>query len=437
MSQHTQTHGIASTDHEPGTNNTLVGTVGGAVIEKAYGTSAAASTIVEREADGNVTLPATDPTASTHAANKGYVDSQIVTGKTWRELVLHPDQLVDDPNGGVAQAIAFAIVVNLGVGDDFTISDGTTAESFVAVAAAPAAFQFQIGGSAAATLTNLVAAINLSSTLWSAVETSTLDPYFAAAPATQAVVHRTAVPTVTADDRVYGTISNSQSDVRVIEFATGVQDYRKSSGTESDLPMANPAAKRFGFNRPSTVSLPGDTHRCASDNTAFSWDADAAVWQNTDTGTTVSQGDGINVVGGKVSTRIAAPSGGSNQQFGAIVNNRTSDGTGAAGVDAGYGAVKTDNATISVDQATNALKVIQSGLPAFKGFGAWTSDTGSDKSPTLAEFDTFLGGTGPDIGNWGFLVESGGAGGKTGTFLAYKKANAGALSDYQAVELSA
>ena len=65
-----------------------------------------------------------------------------------------------------------------------------------------------------------------------------------------------------------------------------------------------------------------------------------------------------------------------------------------------------------------------------------TSSTPSDKEPTLAEYQALLGTTAGDIGNWGFFVESGG-GGKTTTFLTYKKANAGALTDYHSVAMEA
>lgn len=438
MAAHSQSHGINSAiDHEPGTPGTVLGTgAGPALIEKAFGTSAAGNTLVEREADGSITLPAGDPPSPTSAASRAYVDAQIVTGVTWKELVLACEQLVNDPNGGVSPGILISLVANLTAGDTFVISDGVTVETWTAVAAAPAAFQFQIGGSAAATLTNLIAAINADSTLWSAIEKDSLDPYFASAPATQGVIYRTAVPAVATDDRVYGTIAGGQAGVRVVAFNGPTQDYRETSGTESDLPAADPAARTFGFSRPSTAVQTGDTHRCAADNAAFTWDGDNAVWQNTDTGTTVTAGDGISVVGGVVSTKHAIPAGTATQQFGALVNDRTSDGTGAALAGQGFNAVKTDNLKIAVDQASNALTLIGILGRLRAAFGTWTSDTPSDKSPSLAELDTYLGNTAGDIGNWGILVESGGPGGRTGTYIAYKKANTGALSDYHLVELS-
>lgn len=438
MAAHVQEHALNSTiDHAPGTNNTLLGTEANAVVEKAFGTSAAGSTIVQRQVNGNITLPATDPVLATDAASKAYVDQQITTGVTWKELVLHCDQLKDDPNGGVLQAILAAVATDLTAGDTFVITDGTTTETYTAVAGAPAAFQFQVGGGVVTTTANLVASINANSTLWSAVETDGLDAYLAAANDPQFVVHRAdAVDPLTTPDRVYGTLAGGQASIQVVEFATGTQDYREESGTQSDLPGADPGAKRFGFGRLSVDAQTGDTHRCANDNRAFAWDGDDAVWQNTDTGTTVTPGDGIDVTGGKVSTKVVTPVGASTQQFGGITNRRTNDGTGTAAADQGYLAVNTDNVSLVVDQATNQIKLNPTGAAGRnKGFGSWTSSNAADRQPDLSELNAFLGTTAADINNYGFLIESGG-GGRVSAFWAIKVANTGALTDYRLVEMT-
>jgi len=437
MSNHTQTHGVNSTiDHEPGTNDTLVGTQSGALVEKTFGTTAAGNAIVQRLAGGGITLPAADPTNPTDAASKGYIDAQIATGKTWKELVLSQVQLKDDPSGGLLQAILCAVVTQLTAGDTFKINDGTTEEVWTAVAGAPAAFQFQIGGSAPATQVNLVAAIVADSTLWSAVESTTLDAYFSSLSDPQIIIFRQAISAN--PDRIYGTISGGQSGVQVVEFATGPQNYQESSGLQSDLPSADPSAKRFGFGRASTAINGGDTHRIAEDNTAFAWDSNTNVWQQVDTGTTNTAGDGIDITGAKISTKEATPVvGAGTQQFGAITNRRNVDATGTAATDLGYSAVKTDDSDLAVDKTTNAL-VIKPGsrLSTFKGFGSWSSSGPADKTPILTEYQSFFSGGANDIGKWGFMVESGG-GGKTTTFLVYKKANVGVLADFHSVGMDA
>jgi hypothetical protein len=433
---HLKQHALNETlDHAPGTNGTLLGTESNAVAEKAFGATATANNIVQRGASGQITLPVADPVAATDAAHKAYVDAKVTTGVTWKELVLAPQQLLNGASGGILQGILCAIRTDLDTGgaETFVIDDGTTTETFTAVAAAPAAFQFIAGGGIGATTTNLVAAINADSTLWSAVETTGLDAYLASGEDPQFVVYRTAVSS--ADDRVYGTLATTgQAGIRVVEFATGAQDYREASGTESDLPSADPAAKRFGFGRALAAPInTGDTHRVANDNTAFTWDGDDQVWQNTDSGGSATEGNGIDVTGGKVSTDVATATAAG--QYGGLVNTRTSDGTGAAGADAGFNAVQTDDSTLEVNASNQVAIKAGSTLDKHKAAGSWTSSAGADREPDLTELNTALGTAAGDIGNWCFMVEDGTAVGSSSTFIAYKKANAGVLADYHLVEM--
>ena len=439
---HLRKHALNATDHEAGTNGTLLGTETNAVVEKAFGTAATADLIVQRSGTGQVSVPVT-PVAAGDATSKSYVDSQIVSGVTWKELVLAPEQLLNGGSGGILQGMLATIAVNLAAADTFILTDGTTTETFTAVAGAPAAFQFQVGGSASATLTNLVAAINTDSTLWSAVETTGLDAYFTGSNDPQFVVYRTAISS--AADRVYGVIANAQADVQVVEFASGNQDYREDSGTQSDLPSVDPAAKRFGFGRAQATINTGDTHRVADDNTAFTWDGDDLLWQNTDTGSSVTEGDGIDVTAGKVSTDVATATAAG--QFGGMVNNRTSDGTGAAAADAGYNAVQTDNSTLEINASNQVAIKAGTVLDQLRATAVWESETSPDREPSLAELNAALGTAAGDIGHFAILAErstalgqilsAGGAGGvgSTSSFWALKIANAGALSDYQLVEM--
>jgi hypothetical protein len=115
---HDKDHQINSvSDHLPGTNGTLLGTEAGAIAEKAYGTAATANGIVQRDANGQVTIPDT-PTAGTHATSKNYVDS-IASGTRAPVKVL---KMVSDAAQGGAppvgpHAAGDAYVVNTwGVG---------------------------------------------------------------------------------------------------------------------------------------------------------------------------------------------------------------------------------------------------------------------------------------------------------------------------------
>lgn len=430
---HFKEHALNSTeDHSPGTNGTLVGTESNALVEKAFGTSAAADLIVQRKNDGNITVPTT-PSSPTDAASKGYVDDKVTAGVTWKEIVLVPEQLINGGSGGIAQAILLALAANLQAGDTLVLTDGVNTETFTAVAGVPAANQFQVGGSTSVTLQNLVNSINANSAFWSAQYTTGLDSYFAGSLDPQAVIYKDA-PSNT-NDRLYGTIANGQADVKVVAFNSG-NDYSQNSAVETDLPSADPGAKRFGFYRLFASLIVGETHRVANDSTGYTWDGDDQIWQQTSSTQTFTAGDGIDITTGKVSADTVTPAGASTQQYGAIDKRRTADGTGIAAADQGFLAVKTDNVDLAVDQATNSLKIKpQSRLDRFRGFGSWASTSSGDREPTLAELQATLGTTAQDIGNWCFMVESVGTF-RTSTFIAYKKANAGVLADYHLVEMS-
>lgn len=252
------------------------------------------------------TITVGTPTAAADAATKAYVDQVAIAGKTWKELLLVDEQLLAGASGGVLQAMAMFIATNPAISDTFVISDGSTTETYTFKASESVAFDVLIGGSADATLTNLIQAINDDSALWSSIAATELDAYFAGTPANQAVVFRTA--TSTAADRLFSTVAVT-SVIKVIEFATGDQDYTSGSGTEATLPTSDPAAKRSGFGRVFASIGTNDTHRTVENNSVFTWDSDDSVWQQTDaqaivagTGLTrvaytidVGAGDGINV----------------------------------------------------------------------------------------------------------------------------------------------
>lgn len=426
---HRKQHALNSLDdHSGGTNGTLLGTESNAVAEKAFGTSAGASLIAQRTASGDLLVPLSPSTADS-AASRSYVDNKAITGTTWKELVLVSEQLLSGGSGGILQAILITISDNPIENDTFIISDGTP-ETFIFKNAAALPNEVTIGGSPATTMANLVSVINNDSTKWSAISTTGLDNYFAAAPTDQVVIYRTA--TSTADDRVYGSLT-AQTDIQVVEFATGNQDYRQTSGTESDLPSSDPAAKRFGFGRVFASLDQNDTHRVAEDNTAFTWDSDDSLWQNTDTGTSVTEGDGIDVTAGKISVDVAVAA--TEQQYGGIVKNRTPDGTGTSAADAGHLAIQTDNADLAVNSSNQLAVKAESRLDRFQGRFSFVDNQPAviNRIPTLSDFNTNLGTAAGDIGNYAYFVGST----NSTTFLVHKVANAGVIGDYFGVELDA
>jgi hypothetical protein len=425
---HLKQHSIDSVaDHSPAAvNDTVVATEAGVLVNKSFGTGTTPNTLVEYDSNGDVIVPAT-PTDANAAVSQSWVLGQMVSGTTWKELLLHQNQLVNGASGGISQAMLLALTVAPGAGGTIIISDGATTETWTAVNGASGANQFQVDGGDPLARSDLVARINADSTLWNAVESTALDNYFSSPEANQIVVYRI-VPIASATaDRIYGTATNTV----VVEFATGDQDYRQGSGTASALPGSDPGAKRFGFGRLEAALDQNDTHRIADDNTAFTWDDDDQTWQNTDTGGAgVTEGDGIDVTANKISVDAAAAAGA--QQYGGIVVNRTADGSGTAAANAGFIAVQTDNSTLEINASNQIAIRAGSDLSTFNGFGSWASGASNDKQPTTGELDVLFGAGATGVGNWGFMVEDGTAVGSTSTFLAYKKA----ASTYHLVEMA-
>jgi hypothetical protein len=312
-------------------------------------------------------LPAL-PTAADAAASKAYVDSVTAGGRVWKELLLHRDQLLNGGSGGILQSILIALSANPTASNTFVITDGTTTETYTFVATETAAFEVAIGGSAAATLTNLIQAINDDSALWSAVGTTGLDAYFAAAYATQGVVYRTAAST--ANDRVYGTISPTTA-IKVNEFVTaGYNDYTNEAATESNLPSADPAAKRFGFGRLFASLTTNETHLLAENNAIYTWDSDDNLWQQVDSAAIVAgagllrSGDTISV---ELNTAAAATGAGTGGGSSGLEFDVVGDGGKLRAAVSATGAlerasdglkVRTDGSTISI--VGNQLTVIGS-----------------------------------------------------------------------------
>ena len=226
-----------------------------------------------------------DGSAAADAVNKSQLDAVASSAKTWKELLLVKEQVLDGAAGGVCQAMPIYIDTNPQANDTFLLKNTGLTETYTFKVAEGAAFDVEIGIDAATTLINLIAAINDDSAEWSAIATAALDKDFAAEPTAQAVIYRTTADED--DDRMYSTVAVT-SVIKVVEFATGDQNYEIDSGTESTLPAADPAAKRFGFSRAFADITQNETHITIEDNATWTWDSDDELWQQSDAGAIVA-----------------------------------------------------------------------------------------------------------------------------------------------------
>jgi len=117
MAGHAKDHAINSVnDHNPGTDDTLMGTEAGAIVEKFFSVSATASRVVIRDGNADVVVPYT-PSSDAAAVSKRYVDERVV-GRRWPVAVMNMKSdanMGGVPPGGAVTGNAY-VVNNWGFG---------------------------------------------------------------------------------------------------------------------------------------------------------------------------------------------------------------------------------------------------------------------------------------------------------------------------------
>ncbi len=211
------------------------------------------------------------------------------TGQPGTETVLVSQQLLAGATGAVLPAMIASVVTNPTAGDTFAVKSNTVTETYRFVAATNdagtrypdaggvydsgsggTAHEVIRGATAAATQTALVARINASSNLISAVEVTGLSEYLSGTPTTVAVLYAKTFTTSPSTLRVYGSLT-AVAGIQVVSFA-GPSDYLPTSGTQANLPAADPAARRFGFGRVTASLNATEQHPIASlNNTSYAW----------------------------------------------------------------------------------------------------------------------------------------------------------------------
>lgn len=207
-------------------------------------------------------------------SKNGTSDTNFLQRNLWGVVgnaILHSRQL--RPAGAtqrVGQANFFFLTTNAAVGDTFTISDGTTTETWTAVGGPPAANQFNQSGTLAQTLESLATQISANSARWDAEwYGQSLNNVFLGATGGGVVIYQTS-PQLAGPARLYGTFA-SASSARTFDFS-GDPDYRRVGEPTADvqLPSVDPGVKTFGFNTFSQDAVDqGDTYISILDQVAF------------------------------------------------------------------------------------------------------------------------------------------------------------------------
>jgi len=208
-----------------------------------------------------------DGTAGGDAVNKSQLDTAVISGGKIKEFLLHPSQLNDAE--GVLAAIALVMQVIPVGGDVISITDGVTTRTYGATSGGDV--QYTIGGTIAATMANLAAAIlGDGSGAWGALYTTDLD-----AIDTDGVVVIYELDNDAGASKLYGTWA-TPADCQVVDFE-GEAEYTKKALTTMTGPGA-PANSNFGIRRTQSALVAGEIHYCEDDDTQYYWDIDTTTW---------------------------------------------------------------------------------------------------------------------------------------------------------------
>jgi len=280
--------------------------------------------------------------ASTDVVNLGTLEQKITQGRTWKEAILHSDQLVDGVAGGIRSAVAIwgtGLPLN---NDTLVLKNDTVTETFTFKDAPAVGFDVQIGADIAATLASLVAEINASSDATDGFE-AVMATDLASFSASVAVVYETKC-TGGMTSRAYNTVGSA---LRYSDY-TDAYDYRKPAGAAT-LPVADPAVRTFGFARGSSGLAGGEAHNVLDGTDAPQiWDADGAAWSLL-SGAMI-QGNGITITGATIAVNPDTTGGANLARAVSVVAN---------GV-----AIKIDDSTIGEAAGTYQLFVKDGGVAA-------------------------------------------------------------------------
>jgi hypothetical protein len=235
------------------------------------------------------------------AVNKAQLDSAVINGGQVKEQVLHENQLNDTE--GVLAATVLTMANNPTAGDTIIITDGTTTRTYGATSGGDV--QYTIGATVADTMSNLAAAIDGDgSAIWGAafLLLESID--------TDGVV-------VIVEDDNDGTASQiyatwaTQADIQYVNFG-GADQY--NSSTLAAMPSSAPGSTNFGFRRTTASLVTGEMHNARNNDTMYSWDDDAATWQQMNGSGSIP--DATSASGGGIKGKVTV-----DREYGLLVNS--------------------------------------------------------------------------------------------------------------------
>jgi hypothetical protein len=299
-----------------GNGITTSGTIGGNNLNVAVGPLTA-----PWDATGSF-ISVQTPSLAAHATTKAYVDQLAITGGIIKEALLTEYQLKTGASAGILAAEIVYFNTNPAPNDTLIITDGSTTETYIFKAVRSTSFEVTIGTLPTDTMTNLYTSINTDSTVWfSNWASSGLNAINA--NGVVVLIEKNVTSSSQSPSRIYGTWA-TQANCKIVEFNT-LPEYRTSKAA-INLPLADPAAGRFGIRKALADLIDGEIHYCLESDTLRSWHFDLLTWL------TLSGG-------GSVPVATSAPGGGTQGKV-------TFDSDLGLDVLSGIAKVKIDNSTI-------------------------------------------------------------------------------------------
>ena len=201
------------------------------------------------------------------------------SGNLFKEPVFTLEQLIDPPNGGLAQADVWYLDEQPVDGDTVTLendTDGSETYTFRTVATS-VPFEVQIGADPDESMLNLATAIGLQSVYWNAkkfTNAETINDGSGSSTAGHVVGVWKQIPDAGDNDRIYGTFA-TPADALIVDFLGGV-DYLVA--VSISMPGADPGVATFGFGLTVPSLIPGERRAVLAEDQTWLWDGDAQEW---------------------------------------------------------------------------------------------------------------------------------------------------------------
>lgn len=275
------------------------------------------------------------------AVNKSQLDQAVISGGSFKEMLLTADQL--DDTEGILAAMGVYFANQPSSGNTVTVTDGTTTRTYGAGTGGDV--QFTIGATVWDTMQNFATAVaGDGSASWTAVATQEMDEINANGMVF--IIDDASTAAVQNPIRVYGTFT-TQADLQVVEYSDGTTpDGDYTNNTSSTASTTDPGNGRVGVQRQASALVDGEIHYVRVQDTIYGWDDSDNTWQQLSGASSIP--DATSASGGGIKGKITVDS-----DFGLSVSSGVLK-TDIVAAGAGVGGLEYSGGDLQVNVDTNS-----------------------------------------------------------------------------------